>query len=503
MPVQLSYPGVYVEEISSGVKTITGVSTSIAAFIGSAKKGTEEQPTTIFNFGDYERIYGGLSNNSTMSFAVRDFFQNGGGEAVIVRVSNGAVVATATGTTDPADSDIEIVINAASKGEWGNGISFWIDFDTNEDDEDTTLFNLHVTDENGAVEDFLNLSTNENSAAYAINVVKQKSSLIEIISIDEDLSTIDDESIFQLVSGTNGSSISNTEILGSETNKTGLYMLENTDIFNILCIPPYTKTDDIEVGTYEEAMTYCEKRRAILLIDSPNDWETMAQALTGLDSFSKKDDHTAIYFPRLLKPNPLKNNQIESFVPCGSVAGILAKTDTERGVWKAPAGTDANLSGVSGFTVPLTDLENGKLNQKGINCLRSFPVYGKVVWGARTMRGADAFASEWKYIPVRRTALFIEESLYRGLKWVVFEPNDEPLWGQIRLNVGAFMHNLFRKGAFAGSKKDAYFVKCDAETTTQNDINLGIVNIVVGFAPLKPAEFVVLKIQQIAGQIDV
>jgi phage tail sheath protein FI len=153
--------------------------------------------------------------------------------------------------------------------------------------------------------------------------------------------------------------------------------------------------------------------------------------------------------------------------------------------------------------VPLTDAENGELNQRGINCLRAMPASGRVVWGARTLRGADQLADEYKYIPVRRTALFIEESLFRGLKWVVFEPNDEPLWAQVRLNVGAFMHNLFRQGAFQGSSpRDAYFVRCDKDTTTQNDINLGVVNVLVGFAPLKPAEFVVLKLQQIAGAIE-
>jgi hypothetical protein len=156
------------------------------------------------------------------------------------------------------------------------------------------------------------------------------------------------------------------------------------------------------------------------------------------------------------------------------------------------------------LSVNLTDMENGELNQLGVNCLRAFPIYGRVVWGARTLRGADQFADEYKYIPVRRTALFIEESLYRGTKWAVFEPNDEPLWAQLRLNIGAFMHDLFRKGAFQGqTPKDAYLVKCDSETTTQNDINLGIVNVLVGFAPLKPAEFVIIQLQQIAGQIEV
>jgi phage tail sheath protein FI len=204
------------------------------------------------------------------------------------------------------------------------------------------------------------------------------------------------------------------------------------------------------------------------------------------------------------QPNPLRDDQVEDFSALGAVAGVFARTDAQRGVWKAPAGLDATLVGVPQLSVPLTDPENGELNPLGINCLRAFPIGGRVVWGARTLRGADQLADEYKYIPVRRVALYIEESLYRGLKWVVFEPNDEPLWAQIRLNVGAFMHNLFRQGAFQGtSPRDAYFVKCDKETTTQNDINLGIVNIIVGFAPLKPAEFVIIKLQQMAGQIEV
>jgi phage tail sheath protein FI len=206
----------------------------------------------------------------------------------------------------------------------------------------------------------------------------------------------------------------------------------------------------------------------------------------------------------LLQQNPLHDNQMEPFAPCGAVAGVWARTDATRGVWKAPAGLDATLVGVPALSKPMTDDENGQLNPLGVNCLRAFQAVGRVVWGARTLRGNDQLADEYKYVPVRRTALYIEESLYRGLKWVVFEPNDESLWAQIRLNAGAFMHNLFRQGAFQGtSPRDAYFVKCDKETTTQNDIDLGIVNILVGFAPLKPAEFVVIKLQQIAGQIEV
>ncbi len=184
--------------------------------------------------------------------------------------------------------------------------------------------------------------------------------------------------------------------------------------------------------------------------------------------------NAAVYFPRLRMPDPLSENRLADFAPCGAVAGIMARTDVQRGVWKAPAGLAASLSGVQGLTYTMTDRQNGVLNPVGLNCLRTFPVAGHLVWGARTLAGADLLASEWKYVPVRRLALFLEESLFRGTQWVVFEPNDEPLWAQIRLNIGAFMQDLFRQGAFQGSSpRDAYFVKCDRETTTQSDINRG------------------------------
>ena len=214
-----------------------------------------------------------------------------------------------------------------------------------------------------------------------------------------------------------------------------------------------------------------------------------------------KTTNAAVFFPLLRAPDPLRNGQISDFVACGAVAGVMARTDANRGVWKAPAGNEATLNGVAELSVTLTDSENGQLNPLGVNCLRSFPTIGCVVWGARTLGGADQLA-EYKYIPVRRLSLFIEESLYRGTKWAAFEPNEDSLWAQIRLDVGVFLNNLFRQGAFQGTTpRDAYFVKCDKDTTTQDDINLGIVNIIVGFAPLKPAEFVVIEIWQIAGQI--
>jgi phage tail sheath protein FI len=292
---------------------------------------------------------------------------------------------------------------------------------------------------------------------------------------------------------------------GKEGNKQGLFALAKADLFNLLCIPPYKADGNVHTGVVTDAAVYCETRRAMLIVDPPTSWidKDAAKAPAGIGALGTTSKNAAVFFPRLRQPNPLHDNQLETFAPCGAVAGVFARTDTNRGVWKAPAGLEATLVGVPQLSVSLTDGENGELNPLGINCLRAMPAAGRVIWGSRTLQGDDRLASEWKYIPVRRTALFLEESLYRGTQWVVFEPNDEPLWAQIRLNLGAFMHNLFRQGAFQGkTPKEAYFVKCDKETTTQNDINLGVVNILVGFAPLKPAEFVVIKLQQMAGQIE-
>jgi phage tail sheath protein FI len=306
-------------------------------------------------------------------------------------------------------------------------------------------------------------------------------------------------------------SVGAAALLGQETSElpvnAGIHELERIapNIFNLLCIPAAAALSPNSMKTvWAEAATLCEDRRAFLLVDIPDDVKTITSMIDWINGDTKpQTNYAAVYFPRLEVPDPLKGNDLRSVGPSGTLAGIYARTDAERGVWKAPAGIEAVLRNAS-LPTKLTDLENGALNPIGANVLRSFPIYGNIVWGARTLEGSDQQASEWKYVPVRRTALFIEESLYQGLKWVVFEPNDEPLWSQIRLNVGAFMQGLFRQGAFAGkTPREAYLVKCDSETTTQADVNLGIVNIIVGFAPLKPAEFVNSKLQQMAGQIQV
>jgi phage tail sheath protein FI len=755
MPTTPTYPGVYIEELPSGVRTIAGVSTSITAFVGYAPSGPLDVAVRVLSQGDYDRIFGGLHRDSAMSYAVQQFFANGGTNALIVRTANGAGPASLVLENDAGPV---LTVTAADAGAWGNGVSLDVDYATANPD---STFNLTVSrfeDQGGrlvvtASEEHRNLSMSASSANYVQNAVggstlinatrsaglafgagvsrsadlssfafaeddrridgmldggtpfgltiagalpgdldeyvtaltaaiaaaglsarmtaervdplgvaaaggdhvqltsalTGEASAVQVTSagrstglglinggreIDGSAATrpaqtgttsadlgdvmgtsltlptnirirIDDRSVpsvspaptivaetalaelstsvagpdlavalqaairgvgheatdgatvqlngtrlrivpsaatpnatITFVSGGAAGGLRTTDAAGGSTNvqayslgvgpevgnqsgatlgsdgtppggtaligspeaKTGMNALLDVDLFNILCIPRTAELPEAEAGAVISAgLALAEAERAFYIVDvdRSRDLTTVETWADGLD----KSKNGAVYFPRVNAADPLDNFRVRDMAASGALAGIYARTDAERGVWKAPAGTAANVRGVRGLQYTLTDGENGLLNPAGINVLRTFPDFGTVSWGARTLQGADAQASEWKYVPIRRLALFIEESLFRGTQWVVFEENDEPLWAQIRLNLGAFMQRLFTQGAFQGSTPQAaYFVKCDAETTTATDRNLGIVNIVVGFAPLKPAEFVILKIQQIADQ---
>ncbi|MCB9765342.1 MAG: phage tail sheath subtilisin-like domain-containing protein [Alphaproteobacteria bacterium] len=644
MPVNPTYPGVYIQELPSGSRTISGVATSITAFVGRAKKGPVSDATTINNFGDYERRFGGLWVSSPMSYAVQQFFRAGGGQAIIVRVvdttagtgtaakasvtlgtgaylrlranasgSSGALLRaeiaqstspndqftlTLYSTASPSDTEVytitmnpddgvdvdsgsgggpyyiadlaqvlvnagsvarvtdipyerpddtgtggeafalasasatyataalgatqssptndSLVLQAVSEGAWGNDLQVSVSHDVG-DPDDLSTFNLIIEelDDDGNVvqtETFRNLTFDPDEARYVATVLEEESKLVEVYGAVPALGTgadwysrPDEVTDSPLTGGDDGGVVTDLDILGSESAKTGLYALLDADLFNLVVIPP--PSPDTDFSSWSTVIGFCEDHRAVVIVDPPSTWTTKDDATEGMSATSLSDlsisasSNAAMYFPYVRIPDPLRENRLADFPPAAVVAGVIAKTDADRGIWKAPAGLDARLRPVRSLKVALTDAENGELNPLGLNCLRSMPAVGPVVWGTRTLEGSDRLASEWKYLPVRRLALYIQESLYRGTQWVVFEPNDEPLWSQIRLSVGSFMQTLFRQGAFQGSSpSEAYFVKCDSETTTQDDIDRGIVNILVGFAPLKPAEFVIISLQQIAGQ---
>ncbi|MEV5484449.1 MULTISPECIES: phage tail sheath family protein [Streptomyces] len=593
MPMKLTYPGVYIDEVKSSVRTITGVPTSVAAFVGYAPRGPVDRPVHVTSWADYETVYGGLQMNSPMSYAVYQFFLNGGSDAEIVRVvkadpkqlntvrvplpgsqrrqlpsassppparSTGRSKPAAEGEAEnspageeggeagtpaadapaakpaaakPASAGQPFELLAASPGRWAERLEVKVDYDVAKPEKDGAgaapssakpVFNLIIKDNgNGLTETYRNVTTDPDSPRSLDHQLASS----QLVRLDPDeanrlADVLPSETTGQarpLGGDADDRPSSVADYTGSEAQKTGVHQLLKTDIFNVLCLPDcewLQQNNQNLTDLLTQSAALCADRRAVFLVDPPAAWTapengdpvSVTQLVDRVKSTPVLEGdlakNAAVYFPRVLAPDPLRGGALRPFPPSGVMAGVLARTDVQRGVWKAPAGTDASLNGVVDLEVPLTDGNIGELNPVGVNCLRRLPAAGPVAWGARTLRGADRLADEWKYLPVRRLALFVEESLFRGTQWVVFEPNDEPLWASVRLNIGAFMNTLFRAGAFQGrTPQEAYLVKCDKENNPQNDIDRGIVNIQVGFAPLKPSEFVIVHIQQLAGQIQV
>jgi phage tail sheath protein FI len=428
----------------------------------------------------------------------------------------GADVPAATGFLPRSGGGNAMRVSAANPGGWGNSLRVGVAAATGGFD---LLVAEFVGGERVRAETFRNLNITPNDPANVVTAVNQQSSLIRI----SDVTALPGESaiglgvdeltlaqMVPLAGGQDGVLPEDPAWAGSAaaafegiTEPMGIGVLDGIvpEIFNLMAIPEAPLMADTGIGIYAAAGAYCRDNLAFLLVDHPDanddtdlilDWDIAAFLGTDLSRSA------AICFPRIVRSDPLGGSR--EMPSSGSIAGVMARTDSTRGVWKAPAGLEASIAGAVPSVI-MTDRQQGRLNQRGINCLRAFPNIGTVNFGARTLAGADALASEWKYVPVRRTALFLERSLKSALPWVVFEPNDEALWAQIRLNVGAFMQSLFVRGAFQGlTPREAYLVKCDGETTSQQDVNSGIVNILVGFAPLKPAEFVVVQLTLLAGR---
>ncbi len=512
-------PGVYIREIPSGNRAIAGVATSNTAFVGTFGRGPVNRATRVTSFGEFERIFGGLHAGSETSYAVRAYFLNGGSVAFIVRVAPNAA-AESTATVD--DLDLE----ATSPGTWGDRVRVGIAHSGA-----GANFTLLVREYEAALtnvvreEAFIDVSVTTGDPRFVDDVIEENSELIVATLGAANLPTrtqiggndaTDLDALLEgaaadftpLTGGVNGAMEGDNNwntnasalIRGTEANGTGIYALNAIvpQVWNLMCLPGAANfsTNATSAAIYQEAYTFCRNNFAFLVVDSPPDvnrgniqaWLTALGAAAGPNS--------ALYYPRVIGPDPLNPLTPREIGASGMAAGLIARTDGARGVWKAPAGTEARVSGGNPVDV-MTDRQQGPLNTSGVNAIRIFPVYNTVIWGARTLDGADARASEWRYINVRRLALYIENSLQRGLQWVVFEPNDEPLWANVRMTVNSFMNQLHRQGAFQGaSARDAYLVKCDSETTTQADINLGILNVYVGFAPVRPAEFVIIRIQQ-------
>ncbi|NOT56608.1 MAG: phage tail sheath family protein [Deltaproteobacteria bacterium] len=645
---QVSYPGVYIEEVPSGVRPIAAASTSIAAFIGVAERGPVGEAVKVFNFTEYQNRYGGFLTNSFLSHAVYQFFNNGGTQCYVVRVAGATAASANIALRDRAVTpQTSLTIFANSPGAWGNQLAVVVANGTN---DPLNEFNLSVfqQDELTPLERFDNLSmvpgapnsvttataasryirvtpntANTNAQAgtsrgavappalasprtrFRININGDGHQEIDLsaavptpapdlntaaniaIAIQArvraltKLRTSTDQNAFAnflcevtttapigvllLTSGVSSpsSSVKVAPAANSTQDAAGLLRLgplnggvetlggavlrprtnpprtppdnyyfvgdnsvPTTEVASVVAgsdgaaittdqpyIDAFAKLDDKEdvslvavpgIGSAAlvgAGMNYCANRSlsdCFFIGDMSQTDDTVDEAKNFRNAITPKNSYGAIYAPwvRMLDPTGRSSTPILA-PPSGFVAGLYAKTDGQRGVWKAPAGTSAALGGSVGLAVNLTDAQQGNLNPLNVNVIRQFAGSGIVLWGARTVTSDPA----WNYVPVRRMAIFLRVSIYRGIQWAVFEPNDEDLWSSLRLSIGSFMMILFRQGAFQGATPtQAFFVKCDNETTTQDDINAGIVNVLVGFAPLKPAEFVIVKISQKVGQ---
>lgn len=383
---------VYINE-APGRAVVVGAPTSIALFVGRTAQGAFCQPTAIQSLSDFTGQFGKPSGDLPLTMALRDFYANGGGAAVVCRIG------------DPENP-------AAPLTEAG-----WLD---------------------------------------------------------------------------------------------GIAALPEEPNFNIFCLPPDVPGQDIPESVVNAAAALCADRLAMAILSPPAAWQAAWKAKTLPTALAdiypnmplQSRRAAAVYFPDIVVADP---DTAEPITVCaaGAVAGIWATIDQTRGVWAAPAGLQAGLTGVEGLAAMLTDNDGGALNTAGVCALRQFVGYGDVVWGARTLAGAQAGMDDFAYIPVRRLAFYIEASLKAGLQWTMFEPNDSALWAAITGSVDQFMTPLWRQGAFFGATaSEAFFVICDASTTTPEDIEMGVVNVTVGFAPTRPAEFIVLQIQAMAAIPD-
>ena len=672
--LKVRYPGIYTQELPSGVRSITGASTSVAMFVGPTRAGIDNRAIRLQSFADFERAFGGLTQTSSLSYSVLHFFGNGGSEAFVLRVpANGAKAARTGFRRDDGASNLSLTVTALSSGAASGHIFVEIDpFDLNSQlytsNHDKKRFNLTISDRlTGRVERFANLNTAAASARFAPTVVNDEATGSKLIKLNLTGAAIDKEapqttgtvyeigtapaagtftanqklkvnvefrdaagavdagaavslelspfangeakpatplelctrltaalnaairadatsagkmeglsiegsvveggkflrfriapvdttvtpsrradgrvtlaapgagtsllttytltekvsnpSRFQLGLAYATSQVIGTPVAGIDGDPSGqpsstdfkaavMGLMTPDPFFNLLCLPDAVRPSATDAlvpqhanfpSIYAEAALVCEKKFAFLIMDPPPAVQDLGAAeawkTTGITFQSR---HAAAYFPNIRVDDPLEPGAIRSHPPSGALAGLYARTDGQAGVWQAPAGTDAVLTGAYGPSVVLSDDQHGILNPLGLNVIRKFPIYGTVSFGSRTIDGADAMGSEWKYIPVRRTASYILRSLSEGLRWAIHKPNGEVLWSQIRVNATSFMQGLFRQGAFKGvSAREAYFVACDASTTTPDDINAGVVNLVIGFAPLKPAEFVVISLRQI------
>jgi uncharacterized protein len=517
MPEYLS-PGVYVEELPSGSQPIEGVSTSTAGFLGSTERGPE-YAHLITSWLEYQRWYGGYKTipDSYLPNAVQGFFDNGGKRCFVTRIVGNAAHA-AVGTVGG------LTASAIGRGSWGNNVAikvrkatqsvagtptetwfrvsilYYRDYPPNfVDPTDPTQLANKDRKTPDYFEDYDNLTHVPGASNNVREVINGASHLVRLAWGANPPAPLPEQDFTRLANGDDPAggvtpadfegdlnAILDAALFPDEPVGRGLAALEVIDEVSLLLAP-----DEVRSGlgqVTQDVINQCEKMKdRFAIVAAP-------QLPTDATQIRVPQDTTfaAYYFPWIYVFDPSQNRTV-LIPPTGHVAGIYAKTDIDRGVHKAPA--NEVVLDATDLQLPIPKGLQDVLNPKGVNCIRDFRVAGRGIrlWGARTMSSTP----EWKYVNVRRLFLFVEKSIDHGTQWVVFEPNDEPLWAKVRRSLTSFLVGVWKSGALMGATEaEAFFVRCDKTTMTQDDIDNGRLICYIGIAPVKPAEFVIFRISQ-------
>jgi hypothetical protein len=470
-----------------------------------------------------------------MPYSLDGFFANGGTQAIILRAIDTPAGGAQVATRDEGGGPARPLVESASPGAWANNVSVTVARST---DADANRFRVVVFysrpgapagDPAMLVENFDRLNADPNDESFVVDVLRrsgyirwsdgQAPYLPTLDNSDDDPTegqllanavalaggvggdTADGDPAYQMILDEGLAEVDDAALLVCAAsqllpegglNAEDFVALENTFVD---CVNVRPRQDLFFIGD----LPRLTRGPSALVANDPIQGAIDVHAGIGIGAPLSATTFNAVYWPHVEVRDPAgEGRDPRLFIPpAGHVAGFYARTDGRRGVWKAPAGTETIVQGITQLDYEVLDKDQDNLNPRGLNALRRIPGAGLVSWGTRTLQPN----SEWRYVPVRRMAIFLRGSIYNGIQWAVFEPNDERLWQSLRNTIRAFMETQFRNGAFFGAtSREAYFVKVDAETTTEDDRAAGVVNILVGFAPLRPAEFVVVSLQQMAGQ---
>ncbi|HKX98396.1 MAG TPA: phage tail sheath C-terminal domain-containing protein [Steroidobacteraceae bacterium] len=500
--------GIQVQEEAGPGQAIAEAPTAVTAFVGRCLRGPVDRPVRISGFNEFQRVFGGLWQPSTLAYAVEQYFENGGRTAVVVRVANGARCCT----LHLQAGDAALVLEALAPGT-REFLRAAVDYDGIGDNEDD-CFNLVIqrvrTPGSEHIEDqeiYRRVSI-APEGPRSVGTVLAESALARVAgelprTRPEPTPRQDPRGIAGYVlSGTDaddGAPLTDYDIIGSAARGTGLFALDAAGGFNFLCIPPLSREVDVGASTLLVANRFCRERRAILFVDPPLAWDSASKALSEMRHWPLPSDSACMYFPRLLGYDKLRG-RFEAFAPSGAVAGMLSRASEHWPVWTGACGDEAVVRPGLRPACAVDDDQRGRLAAAGVNTVQAVRRPGRDLPKACTLAGPGAVDADWRSLAARRLAHLVVNSIEHGTRWLVFEPSEPATWRRATAQLRQFMTTLEERGAFAEREPgDRWFVVCDERLNRERQREQGFVNLLVGIPALRPGRFHAWLVSHRAG----